>query len=273
MGSKKIETIYYNGQPDGVRIIRNRISPITCYVIPRPLLSQAMKISYITNPGIYYLINEDDDNKITQMYIGQTRNGVLRLIDHNRQKSFWNKAIMFLSSENVFSLDILSGLEVYSINKAISANRYKIENTVNPKFKIDEYDLPTIEQIYDDINFLMATNGYKLDEPKKETKNILHTSRRNVLAYGIYNGEKFQLLEGSEIDITNDINRESLNQKRKQMIDDIIVKKEDKYYLTKTLEFSSPSAASTFALGGSTNGWVEWKNEENITLDELIRKE
>ena len=273
MGSKKIETIFYNGQPDGIRIIRNRISPITCYVIPRPLLSQAMKISYITNPGIYYLINEDDDNKITQMYIGQTRNGVLRLVDHNRQKSFWNKAIMFLSSENVFSLDILSGLEVFSINKATNANRYKIENAVNPKFKIDEYDLPTIEQIYEDIKFIMATNGYKFDESKKETKNILHTSRRNILAYGIYCGEKFQLLEGSEIDVSNDIIRESFNQKRKQMINEEIVKKEEKYILVKTLEFSSPSAASDFVLGGSTNGWIEWKNEENITLDDLIRKE
>ena len=37
--SKKLETIYYNGQPDGIRIIRRHLSPMTTYVIPRPLLT------------------------------------------------------------------------------------------------------------------------------------------------------------------------------------------------------------------------------------------
>ena len=80
--SKKLETIYYNGQPDGIRSIRRHLSKITTYVIPRPLLSEAKKISGITRPGIYYLINENDENKIAQIYIGQTRNGVARLDDH-----------------------------------------------------------------------------------------------------------------------------------------------------------------------------------------------
>ena len=68
--SKKLETIYYNGQPDGIRSIRRHLSTITTYVIPRPLLSEAKKISGITRPGIYYLINENDENKIAQIYIG-----------------------------------------------------------------------------------------------------------------------------------------------------------------------------------------------------------
>ena len=33
--SKKLETIYYNGQPDGIRSIRRHLSTITTYVIPR----------------------------------------------------------------------------------------------------------------------------------------------------------------------------------------------------------------------------------------------
>ena len=104
--SKKLETIYYNGQPDGIRSIRRHLSTITTYVIPRPLLSEAKKISGITRPGIYYLINENDENKIAQIYIGQTRNGVTRLDDHNRSKDFWNKAIMFLADNKTFSLEM-----------------------------------------------------------------------------------------------------------------------------------------------------------------------
>ena len=42
--SKKLEIIYHNGQPDGIRSIRRNLSTMTTYVIPRPLLSEA-KIS------------------------------------------------------------------------------------------------------------------------------------------------------------------------------------------------------------------------------------
>ena len=103
--SKKLEIIYHNGQPDGIRSIRRHLSTMTTYVLPRPLLSEAKKLTGINRPGIYYLISENDDNKIAQIYIGQTRNGVSRLDDHNRSKDFWNKAIMFLADSKTFSLD------------------------------------------------------------------------------------------------------------------------------------------------------------------------
>lgn len=117
--SKKLEIIYHNGQPDGIRSIRRHLSTMTTYVIPRPLLSEAKKLTGINRPGIYYLISETDDNKIAQIYVGQTRNGVSRLDDHNRSKDFWNKAIMFLADNKTFSLDMISGLEAFAIGKAI----------------------------------------------------------------------------------------------------------------------------------------------------------
>ena len=147
--SKKLETIYHNGQPDGIRSIRRNLSTMTVYVIPRPLLSEAKNISGINRPGIYYLINESDDNKIAQIYVGQTRNGIARLDDHNRSKDFWNKAIMFLAESKTFTLDMISGLEKLAIIKAQESKRYKVENTVVPKYEIDEYDLASVEEIYD----------------------------------------------------------------------------------------------------------------------------
>ena len=33
-----------------------------------------------------------------------------------------------------------------------------------------------------------------------------------------------------------------------------------------------PGHAGQFVLGGSINGWVEWKNKDGKTLDELYRK-
>ena len=273
--SKKLETIYYNGQPDGIRSIRRHLSTITIYVIPRPLLSEAKKISAITRPGIYYLINENDENKIAQIYIGQTRNGIARLDDHNRSKDFWNKAIMFLADNKTFSLDMISGLEEYAILKAHESKRYKVENSVSPKYEIDEYDLPSIEEVYDEIQFIMATLGYKMDDAKQynDNREIFHTTRNGILAYGVYMGDKFQVLEGSQINLAKSATLEKYNKQRAELqASGDIVMQNGSNILKITLEFNTPSGASDFILGGSTNGWVEWKNTNGKTLDEVFRK-
>lgn len=274
--SKKLETIYYNGQPDGIRSIRRHLSTMTTYVIPRPLLAEAKKISNTNRPGIYYLISENDNNKIAQLYIGQTRNGVTRLDDHNRSKDFWNKAIMFLADSKTFTLDMISGLEAYAINKATDAKRYKVENTVNPKYEIDEYDLPLIEEVYEEIRFIMATQGYKMEISENSINEVstLHTTRNGVKSFGVYDGDHFEVLEGSQIDFSRRAKLEKYNAQREKLLNDgdIIVDKDGVYILKVSLEFNTPSGASDFVLGGSTNGWIEWKNSEQKTLDEIYRK-
>lgn len=273
--SKKLEIIYHNGQPDGIRSIRRHLSTMTTYVIPRPLLAEAKKITGINRPGIYYLINENDENKIAQIYIGQTRNGVARLDDHNRSKDFWNKAIMFLADSKTFSLDMISGLEEYAIMKAHESNRYKVENSVKPKYEIDEYDLPSIEEVYEEIQFIMATQGYKMDNARTSLNEsaVFHTTRNGIKAYGVYDGDKFQLLDGSQIDISKKIPFNKLQTQRDEALKNgDIVFENGIYILKKSMEFSSPSAASCFVLGGTTNGWIEWKNQDGKTLDEIYRK-
>ena len=273
--SKKLETIYHNGQPDGIRSIRRHLSTMTTYVVPRPLLSEAKKLSGINRPGIYYLISENDDNKIAQIYIGQTRNGVGRLDDHNRSKDFWNKAIMFLADNKTFSLDMISGLEAFAINKAHESKRYKVENTVNPKYEIDEYDLPLIEEVYEEIQFIMATQGYKMDNSKTTLNeaDTLHTTRNGILAFGVYDGEHFEVLEGSEIDMNRKCHSTKMEKQRQTALaNGDIVSVEGKYKLTVSVSFTSPSSAGQFVLGGSINGWVEWKDKDGKTIDEVYRQ-
>ena len=273
--SKKLETIYHNGQPDGIRSIRRNLSTMTVYVIPRPLLSEAKNISGINRPGIYYLINESDDNKIAQIYVGQTRNGIARLDDHNRSKDFWNKAIMFLAESKTFTLDMISGLEKFAIMKAQESKRYKVENTVVPKYEIDEYDLASVEEIYDEIQFIMGTQGYKMDDSKTSLDKtaVLHTTRNGIEAFGIYDGEKFEVLEGSQVNIDKKVSLERYNKQRTELLENgSITKIDGKYILNVILTFNTPSGASDFILGGSTNGWTEWKNKDGKTLDEIYRK-
>lgn len=51
---------------------------------------------------------------------------------------------MFIADNKTFSIDMISGLEEYTAIKVHTAKRYKVKNTVKPKYEIDEYNLPFI---------------------------------------------------------------------------------------------------------------------------------
>lgn len=270
--SKRMEVIFHNGEPDGIRTYMRHLSTIKTYVVPRQYLAEAKKITGIEHPGVYFLVN-DETGSLAKIYIGQTRNGIARLDDHNAKKDFWNKAILFLADSEHFTLNILSGLEKYAIEKAIDAKRYSVDNKAVPKYKISEYDLPIIEEIYEEIEFIMATLGYRMNESVASPQNIFTTSRRGIVAYGTYSGESFDILPDSEIDFSKEVHIASYNEKRQTFLQDgTIAKRQDgRYVLTKVISFKSPSGASDFILGGSTNGWAEWKNSDGKTLNDIYR--
>lgn len=273
--SKKLEIIYHNGKPDGIRLVRRQLSTMTAYVIPRPLLAEAKRITGIDRPGIYYLINEDDDNRIAQVYVGQTRNGVTRLDDHNRSKDFWNKAIMFLADNKTFSLDMISGLEAYAISKITASKRYRVENAVNPRYEIDEYDLPLIEEVYEEIEFIMATQGYKMENAplSLDREKLLYTTRNGIRGIGNYDGDQFEVLEGSEIDMSRRCHSDKIERQRQNAVQTgDIVKNGERYTLSVSVSFPSPSMAAGFVLGGNRNGWIEWKSRNGETMDALFRR-
>ena len=273
--SKRLEIIFHNGEPEGIRIYMRHLSMIKAFVIPRIYLNEAKKLTGVDNLGVYFLIN-DDTGSLSKIYIGQTRNGISRLDDHNAKKDFWNKAILFLADSQHFTLNIISGLEKYAIQKAIDANRYQVDNKAVPKYKISEYDEPLVEEIYEEIEFIMATLGFRMNSSTaQQNQPVFTTSRRGVVGRGTYSGESFDVLPGSEIDMTKAVRIESYNAKRQECINDgTIVRKENgKYYLTKIITFKTPSGASDFVLGGSTNGWAEWKDQNGKTLDQLFRQQ
>lgn len=278
MASKTIEVYFPNGKPNGIRKITRKLSPITTYIIPRECLSEAKNISGIDRQGIYFLIKENDNGSISDIYVGQTRVGINRLDDHNRTKDFWNKVIMFLSDNKNFSLDMISGLEEYAIEKVNSIKKYNVINSVNPKYKIDDSDMPSIEEVYEEIKFIMYTQGFDFEDiPNTKTindKSIYHTIRKTADAYGVYEDGKFIVLKDSKICAKESISmKEKISQLRKEMIEKNELVKDGDYYILKVDKvFDSPSSAGVFVYGSSSNGWIEWVDKFNNTLDKNVRR-
>ena len=140
---------------------------------------------------------------------------------------------------------------------------------------MDECATSTIETIHEEIEFIMATQGYFLNNAKQESNNleIYYTSKNGIVGQGIYKGDNFVVLEGSEIDMSRNALRDKIETQRQEMLNNKQIKEVNgKYYLKISVTFTSPSSAAVFVLGGSQNGWIEWKNDNGTTLDEIIRK-
>lgn len=51
--SKRLETIFYNGEPDGIRIYMRHLSTIKTYVVPRQYLGEAKGLTGVDNPAFF----------------------------------------------------------------------------------------------------------------------------------------------------------------------------------------------------------------------------
>lgn len=273
--ARRVEIFYPTGNPDEIKTARIFGTVMTAYIIPRKMLSEAKTVVGISNPGIYYLIKTRVEESI-EIYVGQTTQGIVRIKDHNKNKDWWDKAILFLADAQHFDSTVINGLEKLAINSVINSNRYTPYNIQKSNISIKGGILYDIQNYYDDIEFLMATLGYSFANILKSEEEMLFLSnkKRGIFAKGIYHGERFELSEGSEINFVKKVDLKSLDQRRKDLltIGDIKLLS-GKYILQKNIDFSSISAASDFVNGGSTNGWICWKDKNGTTADALYRQD
>lgn len=73
-----------------------------------------------------------------------------RIMEEEEYRKSFNKVINDKNREK-YSADFIQALVLLYIIKAHKSNRYKVENSVSPKYEIDEYDLPSIEEVYEEI--------------------------------------------------------------------------------------------------------------------------
>ena len=288
-----------SSNPRGIRLISIPSSSFMAYVIPRKLTKDVQQINGIDNPGIYFLMTQRADG--FYIYAGQARNGIKRLNNHNVSKEFWDNAIMFLGPNDVFTLDVISGLEKLAIEHLNDNNSCYLENRVVPAFQIPENMRNIISELYSQISFILSyvtgkellyahtsyvpesvnikenNNAEKekpIDSSEQKTGSIISKPDPANYEYVINTHERngymkislssYVVIAGSVVNMESPIASDYMNKKRNaQMKRGNIVNCEGKFYLIKDMAFSSPGEAASFVLGGQQNGQISWIN--NIT--------
>ena len=271
---KTVTTYLITGDPKGTRyaFIKNKICQM--FVIPRSDLEYLNKQEMLHKPAFYILLGEDDSLK-PKAYIGETENFKERVKDHDVKKTFWQRALVFVSKDADMTKADVQYLEHLAISVAKQANTYILnENKQTPKApNLPEYQRDAMDEFFEDIQFLasfIGCNIFEYSEPK--TDLLFYTKGRGCDAKGFYSSNGFTVIKGSIISTTS-VPSLKWCEKRQRMITEYTSEDNGKLIMTSDITFASPSAAADFCIGSSNNGWIIWKDADGNTLDSIYRKQ
>jgi hypothetical protein len=250
--------------------------------VPRSLLPEFLKMPESDQVARYFLVNQSEDGTQKKVYIGQSGDLQTRLPTHNKEKEFWEKALILISLTKSLTNTHVQFLEWHCLEATRKAGRFNAENS-NGGSK--PHTPPPLEadclEIYETGKILIATLGYILFDPvvsegilpKADELFICKSSGAN--GTGLYTQEGFVVLKGStgrKENVPSIIGTAHENFRKELLAAGVMREEGDSVIFQKDHLFRSPSMAAVALTGRTANGWLEWKSKDGKTLDELKRQ-
>ena len=180
---------------------------------------------------------------------------------------------------------------IQEIQRQNSLNKIKESLIANAQTQIAESLKPYLLEKYgtsfseEEIKGMLATlhfsasdNGSRIEpevivakvEPKSSGQLIKCILTRNAFAQGLFNpkDQSLTVLAGSKINPVHLDNMSPTGRKKREILFAKYTElKNDERIVKEDVCFDSPSGAAQFCVGGSSNGWVQWKDEEGKDLN------
>jgi hypothetical protein len=252
---------------------------ITAVLVPRNKLSEVGLREEVRKYGIYFLFGLNEEKAKPMVYIGETEDCFVRIKTHNKNKDFWNHAVIISSKTNTFTKAHVKYLEYLCVKNALEVGRYDTENQTSPaKPYVTESMEADLLDNYETIKVLLATLGYPVFEEIRKSsvkeKEILYCKGKDAVAEGDMIDDGFVVFKGSKANKNETKTAGSwvVNMRSKLIESKILIEQENVLMFSQDYIFGSPSAAAMAVLGRRANGWTEWKNKDGISIDKIFRE-
>ena len=273
-----IQIFLPDGSPTSIREaeITNRL--VKALLFPRNKFEEVTKREMVHFTGVYFLFGMTEDESQSIVYIGEGEDCFKRIQDHNRKKDFWTHCVVVATKTNEYTKTDVKYLEHYCLMQSEKIGRYKTENGKDSQRpSIPETREHDLLDNFETIKILLATLGFPIFEEKrkaKSTKEIYYCKGKDAIAEGEMTDDGFVVYKGGKCTLIESASAGKwVNDIRSRLLDDFILIEENNLLVFQADHiFNSPSAAASSILARRANGWLEWKNKEGKTLDELKRK-
>ena len=275
-----IQIFLPDGNPTSLRIadLTNRM--IVAVMIPRNKLEESGERAEIKKHGIYFLFGINEEKAKPISYIGETEDCFERLKAHNRTKDFWNYAVVITSKSNAYTKSHVKYLEYLCIKTANEIGRYDTDNLATPaKPYITESMEADLLDNFETTKVLLSTLGFPIFEEIRNATSkkgkILICKGKDAQGQGEMTDEGFVVFKDSIANIAETRTAGSwvIGMRKKLLDNNIVIEKDGVLVFVEDFVFSSPTAAAVAILGRRANGWIEWKNKNGKTIDEIYRSD
>ncbi|WP_308388013.1 GIY-YIG nuclease family protein [Acidithiobacillus sp. AMEEHan] len=256
---------------------------------PRNRLGDLSAWPETVKPGVYFLFEARLGDTKPLAYIGESENVVGRLTSHDREKDFWNEAVLFTSKDENLTKAHVKFLEATLVGLARQADRYDLENgNTPPESSLPRADRDAMAEFTENIRMVLGTLGYPILEPL--IRQSVRPSRpeattppnsapnpglldlvfrvNNLVAHGTVTDEGFVLKKGSQVSRNNtDSAAARVVKTKEQLLADGRLKSEgDHLVLQEDFLLSSSSYAAVLVAGTSRSGPQSWLTADGRTL-------
>lgn len=276
--AKTIQIFLPSGDPRGIRQAEITTRIVRLIEVPRKLLKDFLGMPECAGGAVYFLFGDAEESAKPQVYIGQTADLKKRLVKHQKEKDFWQRAVVMLSRADSLTTTHSLYLEGLCIQRAKEAGRYVVENDTNGnKLNTTKPLEAECEELFETGETLMATLGFPLFElpAEPDAGNLYFCTAAGADAKAQYTSEGMAVLKGSKArgQVTDSFKDKGFHALRKKLEGAGVLKTAgDQLVFTQDYVFKSPSAAAAIVVGNNMNGWLSWKTKDGKTLDAAVRQ-
>ena len=256
---------------------------IQAFSVSRGRLGELKDWPEVQGAGVYFLLGKtpEGDQKV---YVGEAQRVIGRVLDHVREKDFWNEVVVFVNKDqNIFQ----KYLEAKLISGAKLAGRYVLDNGKEQEAPpLSRADKSAMEEMLPDIRLILGVLGHPVLEPlnarPRRPEDAASSdsgssligiefvfSSKNFEARGQITDEGFLIKKDSTAALEYGAGNPGYDLMRKKLIaDGSLVERDGRYRFTKDVSADSPSQAASIVAGGNRVGQLSWKSGDK-TLGDL----
>lgn len=273
-----------DGDPDGLRLVERSNWIGKALMFPRALYTKVRTRDEFKQTGVYLLLGPRTDGEGEMLYIGEGDPVGPRLESHYANKDFWTQAVFFVAGSGQLNKAHVQYLEAKLVVRALDAKRVKLDNGNKPtEPTLSEADRADMDVFLGNILGMLPVLGIHAFEKGTaaspgDNPVMLTCKGRGAVANGRDTVQGFIVLASSvaaakETDAFQQYFPSISHLRHDLLANGVLVREDSGLRFTQDYTFSSPSTASSFVLGRSSNGRTNWKDSEGRTLKQIQEAE
>lgn len=277
-----IQIFLPGGNPQGLRQAEITTRTVQVFDVPRSVLGEFLGLEQSHQVGLYFLFGSASapEDRI-DCYVGESDDVGHRLKSHDRNKLFWDRALVAVSLTNSWTKAHVRYLEAKAVKAGREAGRYTLTNG-NEGFTTAYTPRPLqadCDEFFETVSVLTATLGFPVLRPmqtrqRTEPARVLHMRGLTETTSGTYSADGLTVFAGTVL-----VNREPGSRTYERIeaqraaleADGVLGREGDRLAFLRDYVFASPSGAACLIRGRTANGWDNWRDAANRSLDQIER--